>query len=94
MKKPILVLIILFLTIGVLVVARSMASARITTSGLELSQVQDETHKLKTENAILREKIFSLSSLTHVSERAEKVGFVESKQVFAVSSSKPIARGE
>ena len=94
MKKPIIILVLLFITIGALVVTRSVVSARITTSGLELSQIRQETHDLRTENAIIREKIFSLSSLTHVSERAEKVGFVESDQVFAVSGSKPIARGE
>lgn len=94
MKKPILILILLFVAIGGLVVTRSVVSTRITTSGLELSQIRQDTHDLRTENAILREKIFSLSSLTHVSERAEKVGFVESKSVYAVSGAKPIARGE
>jgi hypothetical protein len=94
MKKPILVLTLLFLIIGSLVITRSVVSARITTSGLELSQIRQETHHLRTENAIIREKIFSLSALTQVSERAEKVGFVESKSVYAVSAAKPIARGE
>lgn len=94
MKKPLFILVLLFLTIGALVVVRSVVAARITTSGLELSQLQSETYALKTENAILREEIFTLSSLTHVSERADQVGFVESESVFAVSGAKPIARGE
>lgn len=94
MKKPIIVLVLLFLTIGSLIVVRSVVSARITTSGLELSNVRDETHSLRTQNAIIREKIFSLSSLTQVSVRAEKVGFVESKSVYAVSAAQPIARKE
>lgn len=94
MKKPILIIAILFITIGALVVTRSVVAARITTSGLELSQVKSETSELKTQNAILREEIFSLSSLTHVSETAEKVGFVESKDVYAVSAARSIARKE
>lgn len=94
MKKPILILLILFLTIGSLVVVRSVVASRITTSGLELSQLKNDTSNLKTQNAILREEIYSLSSLTHVSETADKVGFVESKEAYAVSAARPIARKE
>jgi uncharacterized glyoxalase superfamily metalloenzyme YdcJ len=94
MKKPVFILLILFLSIGSLTVVRSMVSARITTSGLELSQIREETQDLRTENAIIREQIFSLSALTHLSQRAEKVGFVQSNSVYAVSGAQPIARGE
>ncbi len=92
MKKPFFVIFLLFLTIGVLLGVRTVVSARITTSGLELGKIQDEANEIKTQNAILKEKIFSLSSLTHVSEIASKDGFVESKQAFAVSGARPIAR--
>lgn len=91
MKKPFLILFVLFLTIGVLFGVRSVASTRITTSGLELGEIQEKTSAYKTENAILKEKIYSLSSLNHVSETAEKVGFVESKSTFAVGGPRPIA---
>lgn len=91
MKKPFFILAMLFLTIGILFGARSFASTRITTSGLELGEIQEQTSYYKTQNAILREKIFSLSSLNHVSETAEKVGFVESKSTFAVGGARPIA---
>lgn len=92
MKIPVLVLVILFVTIAVLTGARSVVSSRITTSGLELGKIQDQTADYKTQNVILKEKIFSLSSLTHVSEAAENVGFVESKEAFAVTAARPIAR--
>jgi len=91
MKKPALILIVLFLTIGVLFAVRSAVSSRITTSGLELGEIQDKTKTYKTQNAILKEKIFNLASLTNVSETASKVGFVESKESFAVSGQRPIA---
>jgi cell division protein FtsL len=94
MKKPVLILLVLFLTIGILFGVRSVASSRITTSGLELGDIQDQTRAYKTQNTILREKIFTLSSLNHVSETASKVGFVESKETFAVSGQRPIARGQ
>ncbi len=94
MKKPVYILLILFVAIGVLTAVRSVVSSRITTSGLELGKIQDETSLYKTQNVLLKEKIFSLSSLTHVSEAASKVGFVESKATFAVSGERPIARGQ
>lgn len=92
MRIPVLVLIVLFAAVGILTGVRSVVSSRITTSGLELGKIQDQTAGYKTQNVILKEKIFSLSSLTHVSETASKDGFVESKEAFAVTAARPIAR--
>jgi cell division protein FtsL len=92
MKKPIFVLLTLILIITILIAVRSAVSTRIITSGLELGDVKDKTSYYKTENTLLREKIFSLSSLTRISEAAYKAGFVESKSNFAVSAAQPIAR--
>lgn len=94
MKKPFLVLGLLFLAIGVLFGVKTMVSTRIITSGVELGKLQDETQDYKTQNTILKEKIYSLSSLTHVSESASKVGFVESKSTFAVTQAHPIASAQ
>lgn len=94
MNKPIIIIAVLFIAIGALLGVRSVVSARISTSGLELGKIQDLASVYKTENVILKEKIFSLSSLTHVSEAASKEGFVESKGAFAVSGQRPIARGQ
>ncbi len=91
-KKPIFAVLLLTIIIGVLVGVRSIVSSRITTSGVELGKIQDQTASLKTQNTLLKEKIFSLSSLTHVSEAAAKEGFVEGKGAFAVSGQRPIAR--
>lgn len=94
MKKPVLILGSLFLAIVVLFGVKTVVSTRIITSGVELAKIQDETQGYKTENTILKEKIYSLSSLTHVSEQATKVGFVESKSTFAVSAVRPIASAQ
>lgn len=93
-KKPILVIFVLIVTIGILIGVRSVVSSRITTSGVELGKIKDQIATYKTQNTLLKEKIFSLSSLTHVSEAAAKEGFVESKGAFAVSGQRPIARRE
>lgn len=94
MKKPLIILTFLFVTIGALVLVRSVVSASITTSGLELSQINEESSELRTKNAILRKDIFSLSSLISISDRAVKVGFVDSSSVFSVSSKQTIALSE
>ncbi len=91
MKKPLILISFLVLIIVVLFGARTVVSNRISTSGVELGATQDDLSFYKTENTILKEKIYALSSLTSVSERAKKLGFVESKDTFAVSKSLPIA---
>ncbi|KKQ34424.1 MAG: hypothetical protein US51_C0040G0005 [Microgenomates group bacterium GW2011_GWA2_37_6] len=91
MKKPILLLGILFLTIVILFGVRAAVSNRLSTSGVALGRLQDEFAKYRTQNIQLKEKIYSLSSLSHVSSEAAKLGFVESKANFALTRSYPIA---
>jgi cell division protein FtsL len=93
-RKPYLVLGVLFTVIAILFGVRVVVSTRITTSGLALGEMQDEIAQYKTENTTLKQQIFALSSLSHVSEAASRVGFVESKSTFAVTAAHPIARGE
>lgn len=92
MKKPALILTFLILTIIALFGVRVAVSNGISTSGVELGKLEEVTGKYKTQNAILREKIFALSSLSFISEKAAKLGFVESKSNFAVSLARPIAK--
>lgn len=92
MKKPVLVLGILILTILVLFGVRAAVSNRISTSGVVLGDVQEQIAEYKTQNAIIKEKILAESSLTHVSSLASKKGFVESKTTFAVSGGTSLAR--
>lgn len=91
MKKPIILISILFFVILGLFVARSAISNRISTSGVELGKTQDTLKKYKTQNTMLREEISTLSSLTTISSAAAKNGFVESKSAFAISAARPIA---
>lgn len=92
MKKPLIILSALILVILGLFVTRTAISNRISTSGVELGKAQDEIKKIKTENYIIREQIFALSSLITISSSAAKIGFIESKETLAISGAKPIAR--
>ncbi len=91
MKKSVFVLAILILVIVGLFITRTAISNKISTKGVELGKTQDELVKVRTENVILREKIYSLSSLTHVASEAARIGFVDSKSNFALTKAKPIA---
>lgn len=91
MKKPIFLLtILIFIIVGLLIV-KAVISNTISTSGVALGKTQDELIKYKTENTMLREKIFTLSSLSYVSSAAAQIGFVGSKSNFALSKTRPIA---
>lgn len=92
MNKQVSILSFLIVTIVVLFGARMVVSNSIITSGVELGKAQEEMEHLKTENIALKEKIFSLSSLTHISSEAARLGFEESKSNFAVGKAQPIAR--
>ncbi|MBI2621957.1 MAG: hypothetical protein HYW63_04940 [Candidatus Levybacteria bacterium] len=91
MKKPTFLLsILLFIILG-LFVTRVVISNTISTSGVALGQMQDELRKYKIENALIREKIFTLSSLSNISSEAARIGFSGSKSNFALSKTHPIA---
>ena len=90
MKKTI-ILILLIVTVFSLSLVRAVISNRISTSGLELSQIENNLNAYKSENLILKEKINDLSSLTHISTIAAGLGFTETKTSFTVSSARPIA---
>lgn len=91
MRKPIFVLAILILIIVGLFITRTAISNKISTKGVALGKTQDELTAYKTENVIIREKIFSLSSLTYVASEAARIGFVDGKSNFALTKAKPIA---
>ncbi len=91
MRKPIFVLAILILVIAGLFITRTAISNKISTKGVALGKTQDELAKVRTENVIIREKIYSLSSLTHIASEAARIGFVDSKSNFALTKARPIA---
>jgi cell division protein FtsL len=92
MKKPIYLIGILITIIISLFVVKTFVSNRISTSGVQLGYTQEKIAEYKTQNAILHEKVYAQSSLTYLSQKAEKKGFVQSKTTFAVSQGLPLAR--
>ncbi len=91
MKKPALTILFLIFVILVLSVVKTFVSNRISTSGMVLGAIEDKISYYKTENALLSEKLYSMSSLTNISNQAEKLGFVEEKTNFVLTNPLPIA---
>ncbi len=91
MKKPALLIIFLISTIIVLSLARTYISNNVATSGVVLGQIQKETESLKLENSVLAEKVYDLSSLTNLAQKAYDQGYTEGKSSFAIGTTIPVA---
>lgn len=92
MKKPVLFIILNFIIILGLSVAQVVAANSISTTGIELGKIQDQTSRLQKENEILKEQVLSLSSFTSIASRAGDMGFEDGKSVLAIPQELPLAR--
>lgn len=91
MKKPVLFIFILLMIIVGLSIVKTYVSNNIATSGVILGKTQEDINKLKTENAIIAQKLYEVSSLTSVSQRASEFGYVDGKTSFVLNTKLPIA---
>lgn len=91
MKKPALLITILISIIAVLSIVRIFISNNIATSGIVLSRISEQVEKYKLENSILSEKLYNLSALTNVSEKAYHLGYREEKTALVLIQKQPIA---
>jgi len=91
MKKPILTITILISIILILSVVKIFVSNRIATSGVFLGKIEEEINSYKTQNAQLSEKIYTLSSLTNVSQKALQLGYIDQKTDFVLNTQVPVA---
>ena len=86
MKHTVIIFSILGSIILVLLMVQISVSNILSTGGIALSEIQQETQDLQRQNAILKEKVLSISSLTYVAEKAEKEGFAPDKMAAVVIS--------
>lgn len=91
MKKPAFVIISLLGIVIVFSVVKVIIHNRLSTSGVFVSKVEKEIDFYKTQNAILSEKLLTQSSLTNISEKAEKLGFVKENSLMVIKTSRPLA---
>lgn len=74
----------------ILTLVQIVVSNNLSTTGVALGNLDDQIAQYRKENAILREKLLTESSLTNISQKAEKLGFLASKTT-VVQSFAPIA---
>lgn len=70
---------LLFGMVGIIIVlfiVQISISNMLSTGGIRLSQIQQQIADYQRSNAILREQIYSQASLTNISSKADKLGFV------------------
>ena len=91
MRKPRLVIIFFILLIVGLSVVQAVVANKISTTGIQLGEVQSQITRLKKENEILHEKILALSSLTHIASLSGTMGFVPNTSHVYLSTPLPLA---
>lgn len=91
MKKPLIIIGFLILTITLLSIVRTVVLNGVTTGGSMLAKVNNELSYYETENAVLSEQVYAKSSLNDIAKRAEKIGFVNQKTGFSLTNAIPIA---
>lgn len=91
MKNSKLLIALAIIAIILLTIGKIVVSGMVSTSGIELSKIDNEIEKYKTENIILREKLLSNSSLVNISSKAAILGFVGKKSDFFLNKPLPLA---
>lgn len=72
-------------------VSRAIVSNNLSTSGIGLDKTEKELSYYKTKNALLKEKLLSITSLEHIASIASSLGFVENKTNVSLNKPLPIA---
>lgn len=91
MKKPTFIIFIILFLIVTLFLARAVVSNSLSTTGLVLLKFESQLNSYKIENSMLKEKLLSLTSLSHISSESSQLGFVENKNSFTLSKPLPLA---
>lgn len=91
MKKPALFLACVIVLVIILSLVQVVVSNRLSTTGLMLGKLEEESAFYKNQNSLLSEKLLLASSFTHLASTAAEFGFVEGKSQVSLTSPLPIA---
>lgn len=91
MKKPALLLLFFVSIIVVLGVVRVAILNSISTTGIELVNIQNQLVVYKKQNVLLKEHYLDVSSLAAIDKKAKNLGFVEAKSHIYLSAPLPLA---
>lgn len=92
MKQPIILIIANIIFILGLTLVQVIVANNLSTTGIELGEVQEKISAYKKTNAILHEQVLTASSLSSIASQAGQLGFEEIKTSVVVTSQPPLAR--
>lgn len=94
MKKPTLLVLFFVSIIIALSVVRVAILNSISTTGIELVNLQNELTVYKKQNVLLKEEYLAVSSLNEIDKKAKRLGFVDAKDHVYLSAPLPLALGQ
>ena len=91
MKRPYVIIIFLLGLTIFLAMGKAVLQNTLSTSGIFVSEIQQEINSYKTQNAILSEKLLIASSLTTIIEKANKAGFTSENNLMVLETTSSLA---
>lgn len=89
-KQSILITSLIFIVI-VLSLVQVVLSNSLSTTGLDLYNIDNQVLAIKNENSSIREKLLSETSLTEIASKAAEEGYIAENSHVFVGSSIPVA---
>lgn len=86
MRKPAIIIIFLLGLILTLSMVKAVVYNGLSTSGTFVGEIEEQIEIYKTQNAILSEQLLIYSSLSNISEKASKLGFVHENSVMMLKT--------
>jgi cell division protein FtsL len=91
MKKPLLLIgSLLFIVIALAVVRMTLVNS-MTTTGIELVDLQTKLAVTKKENVLLKEQYLQAASYTNITAKAQTMGFAPVKSELNITAPLPLA---
>lgn len=91
MKKSYIIIIFLLGLVIALSMAKAVLHNMLSTSGIFVSNVEQEMNFYKTQNSILSEDLLTASSLTNITQKAQESGFTAGNTLMVLKTSSPLA---
>ena len=91
MKKPALLIMSLTILIIALAIVRTFVANNISTSGVVLGRLEEKVEQYKLENSVLAEQLYSLASLTNISQKAYDLGYSDETSDLVLTQNKTVA---
>lgn len=92
MKKSLIVIVFVLLIVISLSIVQVIVANRISTTGIEVSKMQQQIKAYRHTNAILKEKILKEASFTEIASKAGELGFAEAKNSTFLTAPLPLAK--